>query len=661
MRREARVLVLFFCTAMAPLDLVAGGEFALVKEGEACGPIVLASGASPMTREAAYELASYLQKVSGAGFEVIEGEPVPLPPHAVWVGFQPALRRLFPAVPFNMEHPEEILIVCDENHLAIVGRDRWDPHHSVAQGPDEVIAGKQREYGTVNAVYTFIQDYLQVRWLWPGDLGEDIVPQKTIKFTPFQFRYWPQFRARTGTFRFSSLGNKGYGRSHRWCRLQRLQLDSLNFPGGHGFTDWWDRFHESHPEYFALQPDGTRSGFPGGKYAKLCESNPSVWRQWLEDVKQQLQRDPTQTVFSGAFNDSWASGHCICPQCEAWDHPAGEERLFYWKGVKKLHVALSDREVTFANHLGRLLKEAFPQEEYYVLTIAYGHSRPAPIQAMPADNVIIASVANFFGRRNLVDRGSPRGTTHRQQLEDWARVASKLMWRPNTGSPAGWQQGLPDLFCHDLMEDLQFVAGHRCMGIFIDSVWEHWATQGPLYYLLAQLVWDPRKDGQAVLEDYYRRGFGLAAPHVKAYFQTFESARMKFVQKYGYESSVLDLAHLYTDDLLREAEEQLRQAEAAVASGPPLYSRRAEFIRAGFQFTKLMAENIRLMLIYWQSKDPQLAERVRQNWAEIQRLCEATPYAINWGPIRPNTPRMLGLHPDYPNPKWKSTPAADDR
>jgi hypothetical protein len=136
---------------------------------------------------------------------------------------------------------------------------------------------------------------------------------------------------------------------------------------------------------------------------------------------------------------------------------------------------------------------------------------------------------------------------------------------------------------------------------------------------------------------------------------------MKFVQKYGYESSVLDLAHLYTDDLLREAQEQLRQAEAAVASGPPLYSRRAEFIRAGFQFTELMAENIRLMLIYWQSKDPQLAERVRQNWADIQRLCEATPYAINWGPIRPNTPRMLGLHPDYPNPKWKSTPAADDR
>jgi hypothetical protein len=659
MRQQARIVILIICAVLARSQGASPAEFVLVREGEPCGPIVLAPGTSPMTREAAQELASYLQKISGASFTILEGPPDPLPPHALWVGFQPVLRNLFPDVSFEFTHPEEILIVCNGNHLAIVGRDRWDPDRSVAQGPDEVIVGKQWEYGTVNAVYTFLQDYLGVRWLWPGELGEDIIPQQTITFAPFQYRYWPQFRARAGAFHFSSLGNKGYGRSHRWTRLQRLQLDSLHFPGGHVFTDWWDRFHESHPEYFALQPDGTRSGFPGGKYAKLCQSNPAVWQQWLEDVKAKLHRDPTQTVFSGAFNDSWASGFCVCPQCEAWDHPEGELRLFHWKGVQKLHVALSDREVTFANHLARLLKEAFPQEEYYVLTIAYGHTRPVPVAARPADNVIVASVANFFGRRNLVDRGSTRGTTHRQQFEDWSRVAGKIMWRPNTGSPAGWQQGLPDLFCQELIEDLQFVARCGCMGIFVDSVWEHWATQGPLYYLLAQLVWDPGKNGQAVLEDYYRRGFGPAAPYVRAYFETFESARKQFVETYGYESPVLNFVRLYTDDLLRRAEECLRQAESAVADGPALYAQRVSFIRAGFRYTELMAEIIRLMGTYWRSKDPGIAERVRGNWAEIQRLCQANPYAVNWGPIRPTTPRMLGLHPDYPNPKWKSFPATD--
>jgi neutral ceramidase len=53
--------------------------------------------------------------------------------------------------------------------------------------------------------------------------------------------------------------------------------------------------------------------------------------------------------------------------------------------------------------------------------IAYGHSRPAPVQAVPAENVIMVSVANFFGRSDDDDRGSTRGTTHRE-LDDYQRM-----------------------------------------------------------------------------------------------------------------------------------------------------------------------------------------------------------------------------------------------
>ena len=54
------------------------------------------------------------------------------------------------------------------------------------------------------------------------------------------------------------------GRGGEWVRFQRMVLDSLSLEaGGHGFGNWWERYHETHPEYFALQPDGTRSGFSG--------------------------------------------------------------------------------------------------------------------------------------------------------------------------------------------------------------------------------------------------------------------------------------------------------------------------------------------------------------------------------------------------------------
>jgi hypothetical protein len=171
----------------------------------------------------------------------------------------------------------------------------------------------------------------------------------------------------------------------------------------------------------------------------------------------------------------------------------------------KPRPATSDRDVTFANKLGELLKQKYPGKDYRVLMLSYGHSRPAPVKARPADNVIMTIVANFFGRTGLVDRGSTRGDTYRQQFEAWAKIVPSMFWRPNTGSPAGWQQGLPDIHVAQTIRDFKDVAAANCIGIYIDGVWEHWATVGPLYYIMAQLAWNPAADADAILSDYYTR------------------------------------------------------------------------------------------------------------------------------------------------------------
>jgi hypothetical protein len=540
----------------------------LVEKGVHPAPIVVFSNAPLFIRRAADELADAIEKISGARPEVIHGEPRPLPQRAIWVGCQPALETLFPEVDFAFQHPEETLIAVNEHHAVIAGRDRWDPEHLVVEGVDEKIAGKQQEYGTVNAVYTFLQDQLGVRWLWPGELGEDIVRRETIAVPRQLVRYHPQIRARGGAFNFSMLSNKGYGKAHDWTRRQRLQLGSL--------------------------------------------------------------------------------------------HPEGEPRLFHWHHHREELPALSDRDVTFANQLGRLLKERYPDQDYYVAMLSYGHSRPVPVEARPADNVIMVSVANFFGRTDLVDRGSTRGTTHREQFEAWGKLAPRLMWRPNTGSPAGWQQGLPDLSVAQTIRDLKSVADHHCIGIFIDSAWEHWATRGPQYYVMAQLIWDPSRDGQAVLDDYYARAFGPAAEHVRAYYELMEQARMAYVQEFGYEAGVLNLPQLYTDDLLSRASSHLQRAAATQTAGlapdqADVIRRRIEFVQAGLAFTKPAVENIGLMQGYWKKQDETVAQRVRENWQRMEQIVNEHPYAINGGPVRPTTPRMLGLHPDCPNPKWKSS------
>ena len=458
-------------------------------------------------------------------------------------------------------------------------------------------------------------------------------------------------------FNFSSLGNKGYGRAHDWCRLQRLQLDSMQMGGGHGFGDWWDRYHEKYPEIFALQPDGTRSGFPNPHNAKLCESNPKVWELWLENVAEQLEKDPNLTVFNASPNDGWASGHCVCEKCTAWDDPDGEPRVFNWYKRNEPRPALSDRDVTFANQLGELLEAKYPGRGFRVLMMSYGHSRPVPVKARPAKNVIMSIVANFYGRTGLVDRGSTRGDTYRKQFEGWARIVPSMLWRPNTGSPAGWQQGLPDLSTRQTIRDIKDVAAAHCEGIFIDSVWEHWATHGPQYYVMAQLVWNPDADAEAIVSDYYARAFGPAASPVREYFEAIENDRMAFTTENG-EAGVFSFPRLYTEELMGASQARLDRAAAAVPADS-LFAKRVDFVQAGLTYTVMQLDNIRLMNGYWKKPDPAVAEQVKKNWEAIEKHVAAHPFAINWGPVRPISPRMAGLHPDFSPPKIKK-PRAND-
>lgn len=179
--------LVLLAAALHPCVAFGEQELVLADEGESLAPIIVFRGAPPATRRAADELATYIEKISGAQPRVIEGEPKPVPPHAIWVGYQPAVERLFPDVSFEFTKPEEIVIAATKDHLVIAGRDRWDPAHreaTTASGRDQGSWGDhdgQQEYGTANAVSTFLQDHLGVRWLWPGEGGTDIVRRPPAK------------------------------------------------------------------------------------------------------------------------------------------------------------------------------------------------------------------------------------------------------------------------------------------------------------------------------------------------------------------------------------------------------------------------------------------------------------------------------------------------
>jgi hypothetical protein len=493
---------------LAPVSALQAADFILVDNGKSLAPIILPTEPTMFTKIAAQDLAAYIGKVGGVKPEILEGLPDPVPAHAIWVRFQPQLKALFPDTDFDFKNPEEILIKCDGKHLAIVGRDVWDAitnQMTIKGGATEAerkdylagfaeanrdVVGFQYEYGTVNAVATFLQDQLGVRWLWPGAAGEVVPKQSRMIVGPMEFRYHPKIRQRSTVYAPLALykqGGKPGSSGGDWVRRQRLQLDSLYTPsGGHGFTEWYATFHKTHPEYFAQQSDGTRVYKGEPRHAKLCQSNPAVVEQWLKIVEAAIAKNPHRTVFNVAANDGTASGICCCEKCKAWDHPDGMKMVWNYPGGRELiGVATTDREVTFANILVRKLRERYPDKDYKVLIQAYGGAATPPVKAVPDANVIVSSVAATFSN-----------------LEEWSKkTTTGMIWRPNFADPAHWKTGGPPNIT-GTADLLKRAAACGVSGVSLDMLWSWWSTQGPMYYVMAQLAWNPDMSVGEIMDDY---------------------------------------------------------------------------------------------------------------------------------------------------------------
>jgi hypothetical protein len=610
----------------------------IASNGRSLAPIILPKDHTPLMKEAANDLATYIKKISGATPEIKIGAPNPIPEKAIWVGHQTDVGRLFPEIKFSYDHPEEVINAANHNHIIISGRDRWNPNAMTM--PDRtgknLISGIQQEYGTNNAVYTFIQNQLGVRWLWPGDTGEDIIKRDELIIEPFVYRHHPTIRDRGGMLHLLRLiSNKGGDEEHKWARWQRMQLGSLDISLHHPFHDWWARFGNTNPEYFAMLPNGKREPKFGPTNVKICQSNPMVWEQWMKDVEKQIKENPNQNNFSAAPNDGWSQGHCTCEKCRAWDGPG-----FSWSKPN-----LSDREMRFVNTLADLLEKKYPGKGYFVSTTAYGYTRPAPLKEKPLDNVLIVGVFNFFQRGDGFEDDRSLAI---QQYNDWGKVAKLMSWRPNVGNPAGQINGMPDVAPRQLASDFRQAQKNGCLGLFFDSYWNHWANQGILYYTMAQCAWNPQVNIDSLLNDYHQRAYGPASAEMKQYWELMENTRNELVEKVKTRQRFQRTPEVYTAEWFAKAASLLDKAESKVKNADKKYLERILYAKAGFELTELIIETRKLNQEWEKNKtDKKLMDAIDGQWAKAKDMKSRFPkYAVNFNKTfnNPNASGIIGMH-----------------
>ena len=494
-------------------------DLVLIEDGQPRSTVVVGSQRSEKEHLAATELQNYLTKITGAKVPRARDTNLVAGPR-ILVGRSAASDTL------SLE-------------VAELGR---DGHLIQAVGSDLVLRGKT-DQGTLNAVYAFLENHLDVRWFMPGQLGEDIIPRSTVRL--------PNDLRETRTPDFMALyGLKWSGHSPgapAWERRNRAWLGPPRYFFEHSFHFIileTDKEREAHPDWFARDIHGKhkRSG-------QLCTTNPEVVRVTIEKALEYFAQRPEAATFGLAPEDGHGSSFCECDRCLALDAELGIT-----------DGPITDRLMVFCNQVAQGLRQNDPEKyrEKYLGFLAYQNYTTPPQKVVPDDMVLVVITHMHW---DFCD-------THPLEHPDCRPNAQFLEWLE------GWlaaskHVGVYDYFGHNEFyvpwplwntSIPQHIRTYERLGVefLIVESQQNWANQGMNFYATAKLAWSVDRDMEALWTDFYARFYGPAEEPMRRYWTRWERA---MVESNGHQ---WDWIKGYTPTVIEECRGYLEEAWRSV-------------------------------------------------------------------------------------------------
>lgn len=516
--------VLIACLASLPAAADAAA-LTLVKDGKSPYVFVVPDQATAVEQTAAGELQTFLEQVTGAKMPVRAEKEVPADAPQIVLGACERSRQLVPDARAAAAKPDRICLKTVGDALVLTGT------------PPR---------GTLYAVYTFLEDVVGCRW-WTST--EATIPKKpTLEIPELDIRYAPALISREAFYRdaFESPFAARLKLNGHFMQLPREY-------GGHiPIVGWCHTFFAILPpaQYFAEHPDwySLVNGQRSADGTQLCLTNEAMRKEFVRVVLQRLRAEEDPRIISVSQND-WG-GRCQCPQC------AEQE---------KAEESPSGPLVHFVNAVAEQVEKEFP--DVFVETLAYQYTRQAPKHVRPRRNVLIRLCSIECSYSQPLGTG-PQNEKFRTDMEQWSAVAPQLyVWNYVTNF-ANFLLPHPNLSSLD--DDLRFFVQHKTLGLFEQG--DAYTTTGDFIrlraWVLAHLMWDPRRDQAALVREFLEGYYGPAAPHLLAYLELLENAAAKsgvYLRCY-----MQDTGAWLTPETLAEATRHFDRAAQAVAHDPEL-------------------------------------------------------------------------------------------
>lgn len=472
-----------------------GKELALVQDGKANCVIVVPPESNSLQKSAVEDFTRTIRRASGADIPVIgEAEAQRLAAGIVRIVLGPGPLAEALGCKGDDLKPEEFRLATIDNSIVVLARDLPGSSSRAAR-----MWGESRV--TTWALSHIMDRFLGVRWLWPGELGTVVPQRKTIRVPEINVRRQPELLGR----RFRHRGNSD---ALLWSAHHQVMGGRQDYHFSHSFRaqgdngDWWERFSESRPDYFARNPAGEIAYTNNNREMfHLCVSNPAVTEQIVRLWEEAGKPD----FWDVTPNDG--SGFCSCDNCRALDLKFGGvtySREDIWRFAP--HVSLTDRYVWHWNQLIRKMRENNPNVR---IGVYFYSAYRNPPRTLKLEDGIVGEIVHGFDF---------------SFWKNWQTVGAKeIGLRPNW-----WHMGAngPNLL---LRRAGKYVEQARVSGMrmfVMDSLQEYWAAQGPYYYVMARLVSRPDLTTEDIISEYCE-AFGKAAPEMRRYLEFWEEYHEK--------------------------------------------------------------------------------------------------------------------------------------
>ena len=484
------VSVLIACTAAA--ETPAGIDLANLHGWN----IVVAPDAIASEVYAAGEFQKHLALAGGPKLPIVKAAK--RPDRHIFIGPGTAMRAS--GVGFKIDNlgPEDLRIIVRNANIAIAG-------------------GRPR--GTLYGVYTFLEDYLGVRFVTPDQthvppLGRwrKIGPVDRTYRPPMEWR-WVAYEANFRNTDFATQRRQNASEiesvapgSTDWSQLGKYGGRSSMHLVEHTFMHLLPpaKYANKHPEYYCL--------FKGKRWANVryedgrfhedlqpCLMHPDVQRIMIQGALADLEARPKlkNVPVSQADGSVW----CQCPRCEV---------------VNKREDSKMGTILTLVNAVADEVTRKYPGR--MVGTLAYAFSSKPPKNLRPRENVqIIWCGTRICLIHAMDDPKCPLNAAQLAELRQWSKLTPNLyVWYYNFNHDRrGFQLPLPNL--RYAARNIRTMTSVGVKGIFVETCSSSRGNefQGVRNYLLSRAIWNPALDGRQLINEWLDLYYGPAAPPIR--------------------------------------------------------------------------------------------------------------------------------------------------